>query len=138
MATDTTAASGASSAPAAPGAPRRRPARSFPRPVVLDHRDFALNALDLLGQRAQAMAFVVADGALVGVVTVEDLRFVDDWAGHAAVVADAMTLVLVEVGLGATAAEASEAFGAGLRGWLAANQGRLRPVPRGRRGPSAP
>ncbi|MBX3286048.1 MAG: hypothetical protein KF703_11945 [Actinobacteria bacterium] len=92
--------------------------RPWDRPVVLDHRDDVASALDLLGQRRQAMGFVWGGDGFVGVVTVEDLRFAVDWEGPAATVDDAMTFSVVEISRDADLSGATEAFGDGLRRWV--------------------
>lgn len=95
--------------------------RPWDRPVVLDHRDDVVRALDVLGRRCQAIGFVWGGDGFVGVVTVEDLRFAVDWVGPDALVDDAMTFSIIEISRDADLAHATEAFGDGLRRWVGAH-----------------
>lgn len=98
------------------------PALRSVSPVALDDGADVLSALRILDRRSQAMGFVQCQDGLVGVVTIEDLRFAWDWAGPSATVFDAMTLTLVEIDRGADIAHATEAFSDGLRRWITARQ----------------
>lgn len=95
--------------------------RPWDRPVVLDHRDDVVRALEALEHRHQAMGFVWGGEGFVGIVTVEDLRFAVDWVGPEALVDDAMTFAVIEISRDADLATATEAFGDGLRRWVTAH-----------------
>lgn len=90
---------------------------STPRPVVLRIGQSAESVLAVLEATGQAMAFVDSPRGLVGVVTAEDLRFARDWAGPEALVVDAMTLGIVQVGCRSNQLDATAAFTDALRTW---------------------
>ena len=94
-----------------------------PRPhedpiVIVDVADVAA-AIGCLQESGQAVAFVERSGRYIGVVTLEDLRFTQEWAGPHVPVIQALTAVVVEVGRDADVAAAADAYCNGLRDWIA-------------------
>ncbi len=86
--------------------------------VILDGANVAA-AVARLCEAGQSVAFVERSGRYVGVVTLEDLRFTQEWAGPDAPVIQALTVVVVEVSRDANVATVADAYCNGLRDWVA-------------------
>ena len=95
--------------------------RATAEPAVVAGDSAVEAAIAHLDSCGQIVGFVECSGRYVGVITIEDLRFTQEWAGPQARVEQALTCVVVEVSRDADLAAATDAFCNGLRDWVAAH-----------------
>ena len=95
--------------------------RAHDEPIVILAGSDVSAAMARLYESGQSVAFVERSGRYVGVVTLEDLRFTQEWAGPHAPVIRAVTVVVVEVSRDADVATAADAYCNGLRDWAASH-----------------
>ena len=97
------------------GSSMKAESRAHDDPVVILDGAHVGAAMTRLYESGQSVAFVERSGRYVGVVTIDDLRFAQEWAGPHAPVIRAMTVVVVEVSRDADVATAADAYCNGLR-----------------------